>query len=169
MMNNTEVLVTRTGPRFLLRLLAARDESLVADLFRQVTSDDLRFRFLSGVRVLGHDRFLDMLGRGDGQVSNFLAFDEQREVIAAATFAGDDAAEHCEVAIVVRADRKGRGVGWTLLDYLVSHARNAGYVTLESIESRYNAAAIALQTRMGFTTETLEGEATLVQVRRRLQ
>ncbi|WP_019516202.1 GNAT family N-acetyltransferase [Sphingomonas sp. Mn802worker] len=167
--DETETLVTRTGFRFFLRPVTHRDEETLAALFRQVSAEDLRFRFLSGERGSSEERFTELLSDPAARATSFLAFDERRDVIASATLRGDTAGEHCEVAIMIRAGSKGRGVGWTLLDYLVGYAINAGYATMLSIEDRDNHESIMLQRQMGFATEPVDDEPTLVRVRRRLR
>ncbi len=169
MRDETETLVTRTGFRFFLRPVSHRDEDTLSELFRQVSSEDLRFRFLSGERETSEQRFAELLSDPAARVTSFLAFDEQRQVIASATLKGDAAGEHCEVAIMIRTASKGRGIGWTLLDYLVGYAENAGFTSLVSIEDRDNHASIALQRQMGFATEPVADEPTLVRVCRRLR
>lgn len=168
MLDETETLVTRTGFRFFLRPVTWRDEDALFALFRQVSSEDRRFRFLSGERETSEQRFVQLLSDPDARAASFLVFDEKREAIAAATLKGDRAAEHCEVAIMIRDASKGRGIGWTLLDYLVGYAANAGYTTITSIEDRENHDSLALQRQMGFVTEPIPDEPTLVRVRRRL-
>ena len=90
-------------------------------------------------------------------------------VCASATLRGDAAGQECEVAIMIRAASKGRGVGWTLLDYLVGYAGNAGYATLVSIEDRENRESLMLQRQMGFATEPVADEPSLIRVRRHLR
>ncbi len=169
MADETETLVTRTGFRFFLRSVGRRDEDVLVELFRQVSDDDLRFRFLCGAGDTNRQQFARLLCDPDTHATSFLAFDEQREAIASATLKGDGAGEHCEVAIMIRSASRGRGIGWTLLDYLVGYAGNAGYSTLASLEDYGNQASIALQRQMGFATEPVVDEPTLVRVCRRLR
>jgi L-amino acid N-acyltransferase YncA len=167
--DDTETLVTRTGFRFFLRPVTQHDTPTLEELFRQVSAEDLRFRFLTGERDTSEQRFAQLMSDPDARVTSFLAFDERREVIASATLRGDAAARECEVAIMIRAASKGRGIGWTLLDYLVGYAGNAGYSTVVSIEDRENRESLMLQRQMGFTTEPVADEPTLVRVKRRLR
>jgi len=167
--DETETLVTRTGYRFFLRSVSPRDGDTLTTLFHQVSTEDLRFRFLSGEREASEERFAQLMSDPDAHVTSFLAFDERREAIASATLKGEPDGPHCEVAIMIRAASKGRGVGWTLLDYLVGYAHNAGYATVTSIEDRENLESIALQRQMGFASEPVRDEPTLVRVRRRLR
>ena len=160
-------LQTRSGFRFAVRTASVEDETKLANFFDQVGPEDLRFRFLSTVRNVSHDRLVAMVDPDD-RTDSVLAENEDGEIVAAAMLAGDQAGDRGEVAVSIRGDHKGRGIGWTLLDYLVATARARGYASIESIEDRQNRAAIALEQEMGFATEPVNGEPTLVLVRKRL-
>jgi len=160
-------LTTWTDFRFRVRPAAPDDEAALAELFTQVTPDDRRFRFLSGVQKVSHD-FLERLTRVDhDRTEDFLAFDGDI-LIATAMLAADPDKERAEVAIAIRADYKHRGVGWTLLDHVAHHAQRKGIRLLESVECRDNREAIALEKEMGFTVTAYPDDATLVLVQKKL-
>lgn len=163
-------LVTRTDFSFHVRKICEDDEAALADFFRQVTADDLRFRFLTSVNEVSHARLLEMIRVDQEQTESFLATADAEDgaVIAVAMLAADAKNETAEVAISIRADHKGRGIGWTLLDHLASHAQTKGIKVLESIESRSNHAAITLEREMGFVAESVPGDPGVVALRRRL-
>lgn len=167
--DDTDTLVTRSGYRFLLRPVTARDEPVLAEFFRRVSADDLRFRFLTSVGTVSHDRLAAMIARAEEGIDSYLAVSEQGETIAAALLAGDREREDAEVAITVRSDMKGRGYAWRLLEYLVGRAQEAGYASIGSVEDRQNYAAVSLEREMGFATEAVAGAPGLVFVRRTLR
>lgn len=158
-------LVTRTGLALHVRPVRAEDEAALAAFFSRVTPEDLRFRFLTGVRQVSHD-WLIAMSKADDHTFSLIAFDDDGQVLATAMLAGDARAVRSEAAIAVRGDRKGQGIGWTLLEHLVSHARQRGYASIESIEDRENRGAITLEREMGFEALPVEGEPTLVCVRK---
>ena len=161
------VLTTWTGFEFRVRPATPDDEAALAELFAKVTPEDRRFRFLSCVKTVGHS-LLERLTQVDHQRSeDFLAFDGDT-LIATAMLAADAGMERAEVAISIRADYKHRGVGWTLLDHVAREAAARGIKLLESIESRDNVEAVALEKEMGFTVTAYPGDATLVLVQKRL-
>lgn len=168
-LDSTDTLVTRTGFRFFIRPVAARDEERLRDFFRRVTPEDLRFRFLRTMREPSHDLLAAMVATEDERMDSYLAMNERGEVIATAMLVGDEARRRAEVAISIRADFKERGIGWTLLDYLVGCAQASGYASIESLEDRDSRSAIAVARDMGFTTEPVEDDPTLVRVGRRLR
>jgi len=162
-------LTTRTGFRFHVRPARPADEGTLAEFFTHVTHDDLRFRFLTGLNEVGHDRIAAMAMVDHKQTENFLAFDEHGStMIATAMLACDPALDHGEVAITIRKDFKHRGVSWELLAHIARFAEAKGVKTLESIESQENHAAIELEREMGFTAEPYPGDSTLMLVRRKL-
>lgn len=165
----SQSLTTRTGFRFHVRPACPADAETLAEFFTHVTRDDLRFRFLTGLEQVGHDRIVDLVTVDHTLTENFLAFDEgSTMMIATAMLACDSALDRGEVAICIRKDFKHRGIGWELLAHIARFAEAKGVKTLEAIEARENHAAIELEREMGFTAEPYPGDSTLVLVRRTL-
>lgn len=164
----TSVITTRTGFRFEVRPARPDDEPALAEFFTHVTPDDLRFRFLGGVKEVSHERLVTMTRSDDAHVHNFLAFSVDGMLVAVAMLASDPADRNGEVAICIRADRKHLGIGWDLLAYIAKYAEKLGLEAIQSIESRENHAAIEVERDMGFTITTDPDDATLVVVRREL-
>lgn len=166
----SRTLTTRTGLVLNVRPAQPDDEAALAEFFAHVTPEDLRFRFLGGVREVSHDRLVAMTRIDHRQTENFLAFAEDgKKIIATAMLACDDAMEKGEVAISVRAEDKGKGVGWELLRHIARYAEAKGLKTLESIESRQNHEAIELEREQGFVAESDPDDATLVLIRKQLR
>ena len=163
-------LTTRSGFAFRVRQVSADDMPRLAEFFRHVTPEDLRFRFLASVREVSHARLLAMTGVDHDHAETFLALDETgHEVLATAALAADEARERAEVALAIRPDFKGRGLSWTLLEHVVASATARGIAVLESIESRENHGAISLEREMGFVEEPVEGDPASVILRRKLR
>lgn len=160
-------LTTWTGFRFSIRPAEPGDQAALADFFQRVTPEDRHFRFLSAAPRVNHD-MLERLTKVDHDLTeDFLAFDADT-LIASAMLAADHLRERAEVAISIRSDYKHRGVGWTLLDHLGRYARDKGIKLIESIESRDNVEAIALEKEMGFSATAYPGDATLLLVQKKL-
>ena len=66
-------LTTRTGFRFHVRHATPQDGAIVAEFFKHVTPEDLRFRFLSGMKAVSHERLAEMTRIDDPHIVNFLA------------------------------------------------------------------------------------------------
>lgn len=162
-------MTTRQGFRFSVRPATPADETALAEFFTHVTPDDLRFRFLTGLKKVGHDRLVAMTAIDHRQTENFLAFvDGEAEIIATAMLACDADMKVGEVAIAIRSDYKARGVSWDLLTHVAAYAESKGLTTIQSVESRDNHAAIDMEREMGFVAGPYPGDPTLVLVQRRL-
>jgi N-acetylglutamate synthase-like GNAT family acetyltransferase len=162
-------LTTRSGFRFNVRPAQPSDESALAEFFTHVTPDDLRFRFLTGLKTVGHDRLAAMTAIDHRQTENFLAFvDDEAAIVATAMLACDAEMKVGEVAIVIREDYKARGVSWDLLTHVAAYAAAKGLTTIQSVEARDNHAAIDMEREMGFTAGPYPGDPTLVLVQKQL-
>ena len=169
MENGDDVVITRSGCLFNVRPACADDEAALAEFFKHVTPEDMRFRFLTGLKEVGHERLFAMTNVDHQQTENFLAFvDNETEIIATAMLACDADLKRGEVAISVRSDFKHDGVGWEMLKHVTRHAESIGVKIIESIESRDNHAAIELEREMGFTVTSYPGDATLMLLQRTL-
>lgn len=160
---------TRAGLNLHVRPVTSQDEPALAEFFRHVSADDLRFRFLAGVREVSHERLAAMTDVDHRQNENFLAFAEDGQTLAGtAMLACDAALDRGEVAISVRTDYKHKGVAWELLRHIARYAEAKGVKTLESIENRENHEAIELEREQGFVAEAFPDDATLVLIRKQL-
>lgn len=166
-MTDTHQLVTRGGVTLQVRRAQAEDAPMLADFFHHVTPEDLRFRFLTSVREVGADR-LAMMTAPDPDTDSLLALNEEGELLATALLVGDAEGRRGEVAVTIRPDYKARGIGWSLLEHLVSLARERGYQVVESLEDRQNRSAISLEREMGFVAVPVEDDPTLLIIRREL-
>ena len=164
-----DVLTTRTGFRFNVRPAQPSDESALGSFFEHVTPEDLRFRFLTGIKTVGHDRLAAMTMIDHRQTENFLAFvDGEAEIIATAVLACDAEIKTGEVAIAIRSDYKAKGVSWDLLSHVAAYAKSKGLTTIQSVESRDNHSAIDMEREMGFVAGPYPGDSTLVLVQKHL-
>lgn len=162
-------LVTRAGLKLHVRRSTPDDEALLADFFRHVTPEDLRFRFLGGVREVSHDRLVAMTHVDHRLTENFLAFaDSTKKIVATAMVACDASMTKAEVAISVRSDYKHKGVAWELLRHAARYASAQGVGVLESVESRENHEAIELEREQGFVAMTYPDDPTLLLIRKEL-
>ncbi|MGE7204106.1 N-acetyltransferase family protein [Sphingomonas sp. NPDC019816] len=163
---DTDLLVTRQGVRLHVRRVRADDEAELAAFFARVSPEDLRFRFLTSVCTVTQERLAGMIHADDASGESLIAFADDGSILAAAMLAGDRAAKTAEAAIAIRSDMKQQGIGWTLLDHLVAHAKRLGYHTIEAIEDRANRSAITIEREMGFEPHPVEGDPTLVRLTR---
>ncbi|WP_248313538.1 GNAT family N-acetyltransferase [Bosea sp. F3-2] len=158
---------TRTGFRFHVRPARPDDEAGLAEFFKHVTPEDLRFRFLTTVREVGHDRLAAMTKIDHRQTENFIVFTEDgKTIIATGMLACDAALERGEVAISIRSEYKHRGVGWELLRHICKFAEAKGVKVIESLEDRQNHEAIEIEREQGFEIDEFPDDIRLVVLRR---
>lgn len=162
-------LVTRAGVRLKLRPANPDDEPLLADFFGHMRPEDVRFRFLTPVPHPGHAMLARLVNVDHVRDENFLAFAEDGEtLLATAMVTTEPSLEKAEVAIAVRADHRGKGVGWTLLDYAARYAEKKGVRMIQSIEAADNRDAIDLECEMGFNATFCPDDPRLVLVSKAL-
>lgn len=163
----SDAFTTHTGFKFQVRPARPADEAALGEFFARVTPEDLRFRFLSSVKQVGHERLVAMTEVDHRQTESFMAFEQEGgTLIATAMLACDDNLDVGEVAISVRADHKNIGIGWELLGHLAQYAKSKGVKRLQSLENRANGAAIRLEKELGFTSEPYQGDSTLVMLQK---
>lgn len=156
-------LTTRSGLEVAVRPASPADAGRLREFFTHVSSESLRFRFLTGLNRVGESQIENLTRVDHDRTENFLAFDGDT-LVATAMVAADERFESAEVAIVEREDYRRRGLGWTLLQHVARYAKARGLKTLLSVESRAHHAAIELEREMGFRVRPYEGDATLVVV-----
>jgi acetyltransferase len=159
-------LVTRSGAKLHVRPVVPSDEWDLAEFFTHVTPEDKRFRFLSAVREVDHARIVEMTQIDYRRTMNFLAFAEDGTLVATALLTAEGDRSRAEFAISVRSDWKGKGVSWALTDHVLRYAKAEGIEAVESLESRDNQAAIALEREFGFAAQAVDGSSGEVLVRK---
>lgn len=159
----TTQLSTRSGIVLDVRTASESDEPALAAFFDSVSDADRRFRFLAAAEHVSHEQLDPLIHSDHFQSESFLAFDQANgELVGSALLACDKAFDTGEIAVSIRSDYRGKGVGWALLDLLGSEAQRRGVRRVIAIESRDNHAAIELEREKGFTPEAFDGDPTLV-------
>lgn len=162
-MTTTLTLATRSGIDISVRPAAESDKDALAAFFDQVSDEDRRFRFFSAAAHVC-DRQLEPLIHADHfRSESFLGFDAGNgELVGSALLVCDAAMDTAEIAVSIRSDYRGKGVGWALLDLVSREAERRGVRRVIAIEARDNHAAIELEREKGFRPEAFEGDPSLV-------
>lgn len=162
-MTEFSAIPTRSGLLVDVRLASEADETALEAFFDQVNDDDRRFRFFSANNHIGHDQLIPLVKTDHFHSESFLGFDHATgELIASGLLACDDAMQTAEVAVSVRADYRGKGVGWAMLDLLATEAQKRGVSKVMAIENRENHAAIELEREKGFKPEAVQDDPGIV-------
>lgn len=158
-----QTVVTRDAVNLTVRAVQPEDADLLKDFFEHVSEDDRRFRFLNAGARLGEQQLEPLVKVDHWQTENFLAFDTVNgALVASALLACDTAMKIGEVAVSVRNDYRGRGVGWSMLDVLGHAAQERGLREVIAIEDRENHAAIELEREKGFEARAFEADPSLM-------
>ena len=156
-------LATRDGVVLAVRPAVEADEPALVALFDRVSDEDRRFRFFAAAAHVSHEQLDPLIHADHFRSESYLAFDRASgELVASGLLACDNALDTGEIAVSVRGDRKGEGIGWAMLDYLADQAQRRGVRRAISIESRNNHAAIEVERDKGFIAEPFDGDPTLV-------
>ena len=154
---------TRDEIELAVRPAQPADQEALEEFFENVSADDRRFRFLSAQAHIAPNQIAPLVEIDHWSTQNFLAFDAATGgMVATAMLACDKRMEVGEIAVSVRADYKGRGVGWAMLDVLGDAARERGLKQVISIENRENHAAIELEREKGFEPRAFAADPALV-------
>ncbi|EGD59145.1 GCN5-related N-acetyltransferase [Novosphingobium nitrogenifigens DSM 19370] len=159
---------TRDDVVLSVRPAYAEDTAALEAFFDAVSDDDRRFRFLTAVRHVGTDQITPLTHVDHWRTESFVAFDQATgELVASAMLACDARMDTGEIAVSIRRDYRGRGLGWTLLDLLASEAKRRGLKRVISIEDRDNHAAIELEREKGFDAHGVDGDPHLIMLEKR--
>lgn len=162
-MDTTLALLTRSGIDLAVRPARETDEAALAAFFDRVSDEDRRFRFFSAGAHVCHRQLEPLIHADHYRSESYLGFDpESGELVASALLACDAAMDTGEVAVSVRSDYRGKGIGWAMLDFLGQEAERRGVRRVIAIEARENHAAIDLEREKGFKPEAFEGDPSLV-------
>ena len=154
---------TRSGIDLRIRPAAESDEAALTAFFDKVSDDDRRFRFFSAGAHVCHRQLEPLIHADHFRSESFLGFDAANdELIASGLLACDAGMDTAEIAVSVRSDYRGKGVGWALLDFVSREAERRGVRRAIAIEARENHAAIELEREKGFAPEPFEGDPSLV-------
>lgn len=132
---------------FMIRDLQASDARACELFFKSLDSHDVRMRFASP-KAFSVDLFLPGSGGTAAGVA-FAAVDPMDAVLGVINLVclSSDSAE---VAIVIRSDRKRRGIGRSLLAHVIQRASRDGLTQLLGHVLAENRPMLALARRMGF-------------------
>ena len=167
-LHTAEALTTRTGFGFNVRHAIPSDQDTVAEFFKHVTPEDMRFRFLSSMKSVSRERLLEMTRADDPRMVNFLALAPDDTLLAVAMLSVGADARRGEVALTIRDDYKHQGISWEMLAHICRYAQENDFKSIESLESRENHAAINLERDMEFKAYDDEDDPSVVVLRREL-
>ena len=154
---------TRSEYDLKLRPVKISDEPLLKDFFYSLSDQSVYRRFMSQRKDMPHERLQDFVVIDYTNEMIMLAVivkeEEVEEVVGVGQYGIDTNSHTAEVALVVRDDHQGKGVGTTLLSYLTELAHKEGLLGFTAEVLIENVPMMHLFEKMGFDIQrrTAEG------------
>lgn len=139
------------GRRVLVRPIRPDDERLYAKFFETLSPGDLRMRFFAPVKELSH-AFVARLTQIDyAREMAFVALDSgDGALLGVVRFAADPDYKKGEFAALVQSCLKGRGLGWQLMNHLISYATAEGLEEVVGTVLSENTTMLSMCRELGF-------------------
>jgi acyl-CoA hydrolase/GNAT superfamily N-acetyltransferase len=156
----------RTTPRGLhlnLRPVKISDEPRLKDFFYALSDQSIYRRFISQRKDMPHELLQEFVVIDYTREMVILVLiehiDKPDDLVAVGQFAIDERSHTAEVALVVRDDFQGQGIGTELLSFLTRLARSQGLLGFTAEVLMENVPMLHLFEKMGFDIErrTAEG------------
>jgi acyl-CoA hydrolase/RimJ/RimL family protein N-acetyltransferase len=154
---------TRVGVPVLMRPVRISDEPLLKDFFYSLSDKSIYRRFISQRKDMPHERLQEFTVIDYTREMVILVEvpreDAPSEIVAIGQFGIDEKTHSAEVALVVRDDYQGKGVGTELLGYLTQLAQKQGLLGFTAEVLIENVPMLHLFEKSGFDIErrTAEG------------
>ncbi len=141
--------------KIFVRPVRPEDEPLFREFGSKVAAEDLRLRFFAPIKEVDHP-FLARLTQLDyARAMALIAIDQVTgQMLGVVRLHADANYETGEFAILLRSDVKGRGLGWKLMELIISYARSEGLKQIEGQILRENSVMLAMCHELGFRIES---------------
>ncbi len=144
------------GERVLLRPIRPEDEPAHSAFLKNLSPEDIYFRFFGQVREMPHSQMARLTQIDYDREMVFVAIEQEskeKETLGVVRAVTDPDNEKAEFAIVVRSDLKGRGLGTRLLEKLIEYVRDRGTKAIFGEAMVTNERMFALAREFGFKSE----------------
>jgi acetyltransferase len=140
------------GAAYRVRPVRPEDAAALRGLVGACAPEDLRFRFLGALTSLPEQLAARLAQIDYRREMAFAAFekDQDRPIAGVVRLAADPDNERAEIAVLVRSDLKGRGLGAALMEMLIDYARGQGVGVLYGLVAADNARMLSLCDDLGF-------------------
>jgi acyl-CoA hydrolase/GNAT superfamily N-acetyltransferase len=157
---------SHSGLPLLLRPVKISDEPLLKEFFYSLSDQSIYRRFISTRVDMPHERLQEFVIIDYTREIVILAVrqqDQVEEIVGVGQYGIDEHSHTAEVALVVKDDRQGQGVGTELLSYLTQLAQKRGLLGFTAEVLVNNRPMLSLFEKMGFDIQrrTAEGVAEL--------
>jgi acetyltransferase len=130
-----------------------------------VTAEDLRLRFFHAMKEFSHSFIARLTQLDYARAMAFVALDPKTgEMMGAVRLHSDSLYENGEYAILLQSDLKGKGLGWALMQLLISYARSEGLKRLFGQVLAENSTMLSMCRDLGFTVTADPTDHSIVDV-----
>lgn len=149
-----EAAVLRDGGVVLLRPIRPEDEPAHAELIARMTPQDLRYRFFGSTQKLQREQLARLTQIDYNREMAFIATrarpDGRAETLGVVRTVTDPDNRRAELAILVRTDFKGTGLGGILMDKIIRYHRARRTAEIAAQVLCENASMLKLARKWGF-------------------
>ncbi|MFO1350240.1 MAG: GNAT family N-acetyltransferase [Gammaproteobacteria bacterium] len=165
-----EPITLADGRRLCLRPIRAEDEPALVRGFERLDPEEIRLRFHHPMKTLDH-RLAARLTQidYDREMALILVEPQTGDIVAVARVNADPDRSRAEYAIIVSKPYTGLGLGFLLMERIITYARNEGIGEIFGNVLQDNEAMLALNRKLGFHLDHEPGELGVVRVSLKLQ
>lgn len=148
---------TRAGARLLIRPVKPTDEPMLKDLFYSLSDESIYRRYFNVIKYMPHERLqeeLDLDYETRFALAAVVECEGVEEMVGIAQYVLDESTNFAEAAFLVRDAWQGKGIGKSLVGYLVEIARDKGIKGITAVVMPENRAMLHLFYQLGYTVES---------------
>jgi GNAT superfamily N-acetyltransferase len=139
------------GKSVFLRPILPEDERLYDRFIAAESPQDLRWRFFAPVKELAPELIARFTHVDDATAMAFVALDETSgDMLGVARLHATPIEDAGEYAVIVRSDLKGQGLGWHLMQMLITHARKSRLRFIQGQVMHDNTTMLDMCAELGF-------------------
>jgi acetyltransferase len=149
--NWQRVLILKDGSRVFARPIRPDDAPKILSLLRSVSQEDLRLRFFDSIKEFSHEFIVKLTQLDYSRAMAFVASDEaEGDIVGVVRLHSDSTHETGEFAILLKSDRKGRGLGWALMQLIIEYARSKALKSISGQILHGNSVMLNMSRELGF-------------------
>jgi acetyltransferase len=152
------------GERLLVRPVRRQDETALAEMLGRASPEDIRFRCFGAVKDFPHVLASRLVGIDPKQEATLVALAEDTgELMGVVHIICERLHPNiAEYDIMVRSDHQGHGLGYRLMQEILSEARRRGLAAVEGYILRDNRTMLAMARELGFKNIATQGDVVLM-------
>ena len=160
----------RDGPAVFSRPIRPEDAPALQEMVSRASPEDLRLRFFQPIRRLPEQLAARLTQIDYDREMAFISFDpdEPEAITGVARLMADPDVQTAEYAIIVRTDWKRRGLGYALMNRLLSYAADRGITTIFGEVLRENENMLNMARDLGFSSSPDPDDPGIIEVRRQV-